>query len=172
MSDARFEDAAFTDRPIRLAAQTDEDLQVISALLQDAVGSAADVSWMPKRRRLAILLNRFRWEDVEDAKRAGRTAERVRSALLIDSALAVRALGLDPSDKDQIFAILQATFEAGEDGAGRINLTLAGDGEISADVECLDLSLIDLTKPWTAQSGLTPDHKLEDTPSDVGGNDA
>lgn len=164
MSDARFEDAAFSDRPIRLSAQSAEDLQVISALLQDAVGSASDVSWMPKRRRLAILLNRFRWEDHEDAKRAGRPVERVRSALLIDSALAVRALGLDPSDKDQVFAILQATFVPGDDGAGQVNLTLAGDGEIAADAECLDVSLIDLTKPWVAQSGLTPDHKLDDVP--------
>ena len=36
MDDARFEDAA--ERPLRLKAETPEDLAVLSALLQDAVG--------------------------------------------------------------------------------------------------------------------------------------
>ena len=54
-SDARFEDGV--ERPVRLIARTEEDLDVISALVQDAVGQTGEVSWMPKRRRFGMLLN-------------------------------------------------------------------------------------------------------------------
>ncbi|PJN96013.1 DUF2948 domain-containing protein, partial [Amaricoccus sp. HAR-UPW-R2A-40] len=48
MTDARFEDGA--ERPLRLRAETAEDLGVISALVQDAVAEVKDAAWTPKRR--------------------------------------------------------------------------------------------------------------------------
>ncbi|MEO1318247.1 MAG: DUF2948 family protein, partial [Pseudomonadota bacterium] len=79
--DARFEEAPVTDRPLRLRAESAEDLQIISSLVQDAVARASDVAWMRRKRRLVLLINRFRWEDAEAAEREGRPFERVRSAL-------------------------------------------------------------------------------------------
>ena len=98
--DARFEDAAFTDQPLKLGVQSAEDIPVISALVQDAVGLAGEISWMPRRRRVAILLNRFRWEDKDDATRSGRPFERVRAAVTFESVLSLRANGLNPAEKD------------------------------------------------------------------------
>jgi hypothetical protein len=159
MDDARFEDAA--ERPLRLKAETPEDLAVLSALLQDAVGKVGDVVWMRRRRRLVVFLNRFRWEDRDAAARAGRPFERVRSALLIDSALAVRAMGVAPGRKDQTVSLLSIDFEPGEDCAGVVHLILAGDGEIAIDVECLDISVADVTRPYLAPSGKAPEHALD-----------
>ena len=161
MADARFEDAAFADRPLRLALETPEDIPVASALVQDAVGLSGEITWMPRRRRLVLLINRFRWEDREDAERAGRAYERVRSALIFDSVLFVRASGLDPRDKDTVYSVLQIAFTPGEDGAGTIELALAGDGALAVEVECIDARLIDLTKPWEARAG-APEHDIDD----------
>ena len=156
MTDARFEDGGYADRPLRLAAETADDLGVASSLLQDAVGLTRDVSWMTGRRRLAVLLNRFRWEDQEAAKREGRPFERVRCALVFDDVVRVQSQGLPADDGETVFSILSIGFEAGEDGAGRITLTLAGDGALALDVECINMRLMDLTKPW--ETGNMPDH--------------
>lgn len=171
MSDASYRDAAFSDQPLRLVARTADDLAVISALAQDAVGRAGEVSWMPRRRRLAILLNRFRWEDRATADRDGRPYERVRSALLFDSVLAVRARGVDPADRLAPLSLLRIDWQPevpGEGGesegvGGRILLALAGGGEVALDVECIDVCLIDLTRPWEARAGRAPDHPLDET---------
>jgi hypothetical protein len=158
LTDATFEEGAYSDQPLRLAVESTDDLTVASALVQDAVGLSGEIAWMPRRHRLVLLINRFRWEDRETASRSGRPFERVRSALIIDGVLRVQAMGLDPKDKDVVFSVLTLTFDPGEDGAGRLSLTLAGDGEIGLDVECLDLKLIDLTRPWQAQSESMPKH--------------
>lgn len=159
MTDARFEDA--TDGPLRLKAESAEDVAVLSALLQDAVGKVGDVVWMKRRRRLAVFLNRFRWEDRDAAARAGRPFERVRSALMIEHALAVRAAGVSPSQKDLAVSLLSIRFEPGEDCSGIVRLVLAGDGEIEIDVECLEITLADMTRPYVAPSGKAPEHALD-----------
>ena len=61
--DARFEDG--TEKPLRLRAIEIEDLPVIAALSQDAIFLASEMQWQKSKHRFAILLNRFRWEDVE-----------------------------------------------------------------------------------------------------------
>lgn len=152
MTDARFEDAAAA-RPLRLVAETAEDITVMAAVLQDAVGTVAETAWMPRRRRFAAVLNRLRWEDASDG--AGR-AERVRTGLTIENVLAVRALGLDPADRTGVFNLLDLVFEAGADGAGVVRAVLSGGGEIAFDVEAIDLSLKDITQPWPARS--LPEH--------------
>lgn len=162
MSDARFEDAS--ERPLRLRAETPEDLEVVSALLQDAAGSSGDIAWMRRKRRFAIFLNRFRWEDRDRAERSGRPYERVRSVLLIENVLAVRASGIDPADRDQTLSVLRLEFHAAadpEDPSGELHLILAGDGEIAVTVEYLDLRVEDVTRPYLAPSGKAPAHPLD-----------
>lgn len=156
MDDATFEEGVFTDQPIRLGAESLDDLGVISALAQDAVGTTGEISWMPRRRRAVFLLNRFRWEDKQAADREGRAFERVRCALLVDDVRKLRSQGLAVNDPDTVYSILSVTFDAAEDGAGQLNLTLAGDGVLALDVECINLQLVDLTRPWQASGA--PDH--------------
>lgn len=159
MADAKFEDGA--EQALRLKAESADDLAVISAFVQDAVGQNAEISWLAKKHRFAILLNRFRWEDRSNAEQQGRPYERVQSMLVVDSTLTVSAQGLDPSDKDMAFGLLSITFEGGDDGAGQVILTLAGDGSIALDVECLDVTLRDVSRPYVARSSQVPTHPDE-----------
>jgi hypothetical protein len=157
MADARFEDAG--EGPLRLTAAGQDDLAVISALVQDAVAQVADTAWMPKRRRFAILLNRFRWEDRAAAERAGRAYERVRAVLAVDAVLSVRGGGIDPRSGDTVISVLSVGFEPGAEApAGQVRILLAGDGEILIDVECLDVSLTDVARPHQAVAGKAPSH--------------
>lgn len=154
MADASFEDGA--DQPLRLTAETAEDLSVISALTQDAVSKMSRVNWMARRRRFSILLYRFRWEDADRAKAEKREFERVAAALTVDDVLAVRSRGLNNRDKEQVFNILKLGFKSGEDGAGVLQVDCSGDAAFEFDLECLNISLTDLTRPWAA--GGKPEH--------------
>jgi len=156
VEDARFEDAA--EGPLRLQALDGEDLKVLAALVQDAIFPISEMRWQPAKRRFVLLLNRFRWEDREAAERQGRTYERVRAVLVIEDVLKVASSGIDRSDADTILSLLDIQFVAGDTPAGRVELILAGDGAIALDVECLDASLLDVTRPYVAPSGAVPDH--------------
>lgn len=156
VQDAKFEDGA--EQPLRLRAEDADDLVALSAMLQDAVLPVSEMDWQAGQRRFGLLANRFRWEDAEAAQVARRSVERVQAVLAVDSVLKVRSSGLDVSDKDQVISLLSLTFEPAEDGAGTILLTLAGDGAIALDVECVDVTLKDVTRPYVAPSGKTPSH--------------
>ncbi len=156
MTDARFEEGG--EGPLRLIAQDAEDLKVISTLVQDAVLPVTDLQYDAKRRRFALMLNRFRWEDQTQAEQVGRAYERVRSVLVVEDVLKVQTQGFDRADKDLILSLLSMDFTPGQDGAGRLTLVLAGDGAIALDVEALDLRLDDVTRPYRAPSGKVPQH--------------
>lgn len=151
--DAKFEDAR--EAALNLGAVDADDLQVLSGLAQDAVFPITEMKWQKGARRFALLINRFRWEDAGTTRHA---PERVQSLLVIGDVLNVSSQGIDRSDADLILSLLSVTFEPGEDGAGHVVLTLAGDGAIRLEVEALDATLKDVTRPYIAPSGRTPHH--------------
>jgi hypothetical protein len=156
MTDARFAEGG--EGPLRLVAQDVEDLKILSTLVQDAVLPVTELKHDPRRRRFALMLNRFRWEDRDQADHVGRPYERVRSVLVVEDVRKVQSMGFDRADKDLVLSLLSISFEPGEDGTGRLTLVLAGDGAIALDVEALDIRLDDVTRPYRAPSGKVPHH--------------
>ena len=155
-TDARFEDAA--ESALALRAEQPEDLPVMAALLQDAVLPITEIRYDRRMRRLALMINRFRWEDRDAAEARQRPYERVRSLLVISDVTGVASQGIDRADADTILSILDLAWEPGADGAGRLILTLAGDGAIAATVECIGIDLRDVTRPYIAPSRKAPTH--------------
>ncbi len=151
--DARFEDGA--EAPLNLGAMDPEDLQVISSLAQDAIFPITEMTWRAGERRFAILINRFRWED---QGRDRHDPERVQSLLVVDNVLRVASQGIDRGDRDTVLSLLSVSFEPGEEGSGHLILTLAGDGAIRLEIEALEVTLKDVTRPYRAPSGKVPDH--------------
>ena len=154
--DATFEDGR--EAPLYLGALDPEDLQVIASLVQDAVFPITEMTWRPAERRFALLVNRFRWEDLDAAQTRNRAVERVQSLIVVDQVLGVASQGIERSDPDMILSLLSINFELGDDGAGAVLMTLAGDGAIRLEVEALDVSLKDVTRPYFAPSKKVPDH--------------
>lgn len=152
--DASFEDGA--ERPLNLGAMDADDLKVIAALAQDAVFPTTEMKYDRKARRFALLINRFRWED----KAQGRHApERVQAVLAFDNVLGVATQGLERGEADTVLSLLTMEWEAGEAPAGKLVLTLAGDGAIRLDCEALEATLKDVTRPYAAPSRKTPSHE-------------
>lgn len=150
--DARFEDAA--PSPLALRALDADDLRVISTLAQDAVFPISEMTWDSRRRRFALLINRFRWEEPGSHS----APQRVQSVLVIEDALKVASQGIDRAAEGLVMSLLSLDWLAGADGTGRITLVLAGDGAIAVDVETLEVTLKDVTQPYRAPSGRTPKH--------------
>jgi hypothetical protein len=140
---------------LRLLAQDEEDLKIISAHLQDAVLRVGDLAYLPKQHRFAMLLNRFCWEDCGEAG----AGARVLAGLHFDGVLKVQAHSLRPDKPDAVAELLAINFTPGSDGGGMIDLVLAGGGRIRLSVECIDAVLRDMTEPRPAVA--RPEHDLE-----------
>jgi hypothetical protein len=143
---------------LKLKAGDAEDLEVLSARLQDAVGRLKDFVWLPKERRFAALLNRFRWEEAGggNAKDKG---SRVQAALRFDGVSRVQSQNVKLGAPQAVVSLLAIRFmpKGAEDPGGVIELTLAGGGAFRLTVECIDAELADLTRPWAARA--KPDHE-------------
>jgi len=142
---------------LRLAASDAEDLEILSARLQDAAGKLKDITWLPKKRRFAAVLNRLQWEE------GGKT--RVRSGLHFDGVLKVQSSKVKLGAGEAVVSLLAITFkpnklEDGEDPGGVIEIVLAGGGSFRLTVECIDAELADMTGPWAAIG--VPDHDAPD----------
>jgi hypothetical protein len=136
---------------LKLKAADAEDLEIVSARVQDAVGRLKNFVWLPKERRFAVLVNRFRWE----AKGPG---TRVQAALRFDCVSKVQSQNVKLGAPEAVVALLAIRFTSagGDDPGGVIELILAGGGAFRLTVECIDAELADLTRPWTARA--RPDH--------------
>ena len=155
MSDAGYMDGE--PGPLAIRAEDEGDLRILSALVQDAVLPGTEIAHDTTARHLALLINRFRWEDAAAAERENRPYERVRALLVIRDVLRVLSDGV-ARDADTVLELLAIGWEPGSDGAGRILLEFAGDGTIAVDVEAVNCDLRDVTRPYIANSGQRPSH--------------
>jgi DUF2948 family protein len=140
-------------QPLRLLAQDADDLAVIAAALQDAIGKVGDIRFDPADHTLTMALNRFRWEAEGEARH-----ERIRAALQMGSVVSVQARKVRREPRDAVVELLTVAFEAGEPPGGAVLLTFAGGGDIRVEVECLDVALADVSAPWPSRHA--PQHDL------------
>ena len=145
-----------TDDGLKLTAEDEEDLAILSAHLQDAVTRVGDLAYLPKSRRFAAFVNRFCWEGCPD----GATGERTRSGLHFNNVLSAKAVNVKQSDPDAIVQLLALRFEPTNDGAGYIDVLLAGGGCIRLEVEAIEGALRDVSEHWPARA--RPAHSLEE----------
>jgi hypothetical protein len=140
---------------LKLIALDPEDLEVISAHVQDAVVRVGDMGFARRDRRFAVLMNRFDWES--DKPRAKGT--RKRTALHFDAVQAVRSAGFDTNAHDGVLDLLAITFSPTDGPAGIVELNFAGGATVRLSVECLEARLADLGAAWAAK--LKPQHALD-----------
>ena len=154
--DARFEDG--DDKALNIGAFDQRDLEVVSSLIQDSIFPISEIKWLKTANKLALLINRFRWEDKSLARLRDRKAERVQSVLMISHVKSVSSSGFSPKQKDKILSILSTSFDGEDGGSGSILIVLSGNGGIRIEVDALEIYLRDVTMPYIAPSETTPDH--------------
>jgi hypothetical protein len=137
---------------LKLVALDRDDLEVVSAHLQDAVIKTGDIRWRPSEHRLVIGLCRFDWEaahaDVPEYRRR-------YAALRFERALSCKALKVDTA-KDTDLNLLSVAFAESDAPSGVVTLTFSGGGVLRLEVECLEAELADLGAAWATVA--CPDH--------------
>jgi len=134
-----------------------EDLEVVSAHVQDAIVRVSDVIWRPAERRLIIALNRFDWQACEEAPA---DLKRRRSALRFERVTAIKCKNVDPKAKDRVLNLLAVEFEPGDAPGGAVRLLFSEDVTLRLEVECLEAELADLGPIWAAAA--RPNHPVEE----------
>lgn len=131
---------------LKLLALDAEDLEVVSAHVQDAVIRTADMGYAKGDRRFALLMNRFDWSD--DQKRG--KGLRKRAALHFEAVTNASYAGFDPASAEGVVNLLNVHFEPTDAPSGVVELRLAGGGTIRLSVDYLEARLADLGAAWAA----------------------
>lgn len=143
---------------LKFVVLDEEDLEVVSAHVQDAVVNAAEVMWRPQEKRLVVALNRFDWEGAQAAEPEFR---RRRSALRFERVLSCKCRDID--GEDAVLNLLAVEFSETDAPSGVVTLTFSGGAALRLEVECLEAELADLGPTWTAVG--CPAHALDGTPA-------
>lgn len=142
---------------LKLIALDADDLNVMSAHLQDAVLRVRDMTYLPHEKRFAAVANRFDWTTAgASPKQAG---ERRSAGLRFDHVQGVKVHQIDLQDKSAVLALLAVTFApaAGDKApGGDVTLTFSGGAAIRLTVDVLEAELRDLGAAWAAKS--VPQH--------------
>jgi Protein of unknown function (DUF2948) len=147
----------FVMTDLKLLALDPEDLEVISAHVQDAVVRVGDMGFAKGDRRFAFLMNRYAWE-VEAA--GGRKGQRRRAAIHFDNVDTVQITGFDINAVDGVLDLLSITFQQAEAPSGSVVIAFAGGGTVRLGVECMEARLQDLGSAWSARG--RPAHDLSE----------
>ena len=133
---------------LRLTAADEGDLAVISAQMQDALLKRDDLSFDAKRRRFALVANRFAWDAMPEKQRR-------RAGLHFDDVQNVQSVNLPATGRDAILSLLAVTFTKGEKLDGTVNLIFSAGTQIRLQVACINATLADIGGAWAAHM---PDH--------------
>lgn len=140
---------------LALMAHDEEDLAVISAHLQDAVGVMGEMTYLPRERRFVMLVNRFVWEEQKGKFLRPARPMRARTGIHFDHITHAQLLNLPQREADFAFELLAVRYTrtgGDDDPAGIIELDFAGGGSIRLTAECIECWLTDISEPWIVKS--------------------
>ena len=132
---------------LKFVVLDEEDLEVVSTHLQDAVVKVADVHWRPAEKRVVVGLNRFDWEGAQSEHPEYR---RRRAALRFERVLSCKCRSVSPAGKDAVLNLLAVEYSETQAPSGAVTLIFSGGGALRLEVECLEAELADLGPVWTA----------------------
>ena len=140
---------------LKLVALDKDDVEVMSAHLQDALVKVGDIFWRPGEHRFVMAVNRFDWMNAVDAdalKTKSPEYRRCRTALRFERVVSCKCRGLDQRGKDAVLNLLAVEFTEHAAPAGTVTMTFSGGRAIRLEVECLEAELVDLGEVFAAMA--------------------
>jgi hypothetical protein len=130
---------------LKFVALDKDDLEVVSAHLQDASVKVSDIVWLPQEKRLVLGVDRFDWLAANGANPEFR---RCRAGLRFERVFACKCRGVSPADKDAVLNLLAVDFVENDAPGGVITLAFSDGSALRLEVECLEAELVDLGPSW------------------------
>jgi hypothetical protein len=150
-------------QPIKLRANDDEDLKVVSACLQDAIFPIGDMCFQPNERRFVAVANRFMWESAEGIETPPPVPgsedsdlypfQRVHTALRVENVTAVRSRNIDRHNQRLVLEMLSL-----EKVPAGLILHFAGGGCVLIESPGWRVLVEDIGDPWP--TGCKPCHPI------------
>lgn len=134
-------------KPVKIIAESEEDLKILSACLQDALIPLKEASFDTQNKKFFLLANRYQWE-----KSTPKDGSRTHAGVSFENVEKVETSGLNlKEDSQKKFSLLNISQE-GE----HVLLTFSEGGKIRLKTNQLKIKLRDDGVPWPAK---TPKHK-------------
>lgn len=139
--------------PLKLSAQDADDLQIIAAVLQDAIVPVCDMLYTPAEKNFIMAVHRFRWDDVKFTEASCPPCfERVHCAVDIDGVENVQQHGFDKGPRCGMLDLLTLMLEKGD-----LKLVFAGGAEVRLKLAPgWRMRIKDFGDPWP--SSCQPSH--------------
>ena len=135
---------------LKLLANSEEDLRVISAHLQDSITQVKNIAHLKKNRIFLIQFNRFMWEDIE--KGVLRKNRRIQSVLKFDNILDVFSKNINQKKSDRFLDFLAIETKCLSDKSYQIKLNFAGGILIKLNAEIIECFLEDQVDSWETRN--------------------
>jgi len=130
---------------LKLRAVDSEDVQVVSAVLQDAIVPVCDMAFQPEDKNFVMVAQRLRREKNENM-------DRICCAFTLVGVTGVQTQGIDLHATDRILDLLAIMVNVA--GAGQIgtviSLIFAGEAKIRLECASWAASIEDFGEPWPA----------------------
>ena len=143
------------DSALRLRAEDEDDLALISAFLQDALVPVRDLAYVPGDRTFLLVANRFRWED--GIRRADSDGEfrRILCGITFGEVTAVFYSGFRRNEDGRILSLLAIRTES-----GAVRFEFSAGAAIRLEVARILCHARDIGEPWPTP--WQPRHDLEE----------
>jgi Protein of unknown function (DUF2948) len=136
-------------RLLKLRAEDEEDIRVISAILQDAMVAVGDMGYVGEDRRFILVASRLRRES------ASAGLERIRCGIWFDEVETVWRQRFSPRDAERILVLLAIRC----DGDNVLRIDFSGGAGIRLEVGRILCHLDDIGEPWPTRQA--PRHPVE-----------
>ncbi len=134
---------------LKLKATDDDDLEVLSTVLQDAPMPLSEVTFLKEEKRFAALFRRFCYEQVEDAVTDSGLMQ-VECALVFDDVANASAWDLGGLGGDGLAELMTIVSDKTPDNGVTITLVFHGGGHIKVDAARVAGRLADIGEAQTA----------------------
>ena len=141
---------------LRLYGKNSDDLNIISAYLQDSIVRIKDIIFLKENKIFLMMVKRFMWEDVE--KGVFRKPKRIMSVIKFSNIFEVSAKNINQQNRNKILELLTIKAPNSTDGLNKIKMIFSGESIITLISEDINVILDDQGIPWKAKS--IPKHKI------------
>ena len=146
------------DKVLSLRCEKDQDIKVISSLLQDSLVSNADIYFERTEKTFALIANRFCWERVS-SKNSDFSYYRVLSGVNIQNVISVKQKNLIQKKNNETALFYNLLTIEYDSVSNEIILVFSQGISVKLNISQLNIFMRDLDEPYPTQQ--IPDHFVE-----------
>ena len=142
---------SYTDK-LKIVGENQEDINIISAYLQDSIVNVGEIVFLKKNRIFIMLVNRFMWE-ISDKQN-----KRIRCALKFEGITEVKSKRINQKNKKRNLECLAIKCNKITNNYYEIIFLFSGNSIVTLIAEYIEVILNDLGRAWDVK--YIPKHNI------------